>query len=152
MAKKKKLVPLNIRIPLSLREHAESAASAEYDSLSDYVAALIERDQKRNASEPIEVLIDAITNYLIRSMKDCNAVESSEAFELLTKKLNTISSLFETGRALRELKIRRKNPKISEKALLKKLNAWALHDAGGHEVPGLFEVNEERKRKLQGGK
>lgn len=148
MTRKEKLVPLNITIPFSLREYAESAAGAEYDSLSDYIRTLIKRDQTRSESEPIEDLVDSITRFLSRSTKSPNTVESKEVIELLMGRLRTIESLLELGRDLRKAKIKRQNPKISEKALLKKLNAWALYSPTQGEVPGLFEISEERKRRL----
>ena len=61
MAKKGKLVPLNITVPLSLREYAESQASTQYDSLSDYVRTLIKSDQRKSVGEPMEDLIDSIS-------------------------------------------------------------------------------------------
>lgn len=149
MVKKEKLVPLNITVPLSLREYAESVAIDHFDSLSDYVRTLIRSDQRKRGVEPFEDLIDSIMVFLSRSTK--SSTVSADAAELLREKLVTISSLLEAGLSLRKEKIMKQNPQLSEKALLKKLNAWTLRAPTREEVPGLIEVSEERKKRLQDG-
>jgi hypothetical protein len=152
MRRKEKLVPLNITIPLSLREYAESVTVSEFDSLSDYIRTLIKRDQRRSAAEPLAELIDSIMGFLSRSTKNHGEVESAEALVLLREKLAIMSSLFDAGLTLRKEKIKRQNPKLSEKALLKKLNAWTQQSPITAEVPGLIEISEDRKKRLQNGK
>jgi len=151
MNKKDKLVPLNATIPSSLKEYAEFVVGGEYDSISDYIRTLIKNDKKRKEGNDLEILVDTVAMYLGKiSSNSENIIDSREGLKILQEKLSTIAALFETGLTLRKAKIRKQNPKISQKELIKKLSAWSL-DSPREEVPGLFEVSEDRKKRLLNG-
>lgn len=152
MNKKDKLVQLNTTIPASLRKYAETVASSKYDSISDYIRTLIRNDMKRAEGNDFERLVEAVGLFLrnVKSEEE-NVISSKDGIDILQERLATISHLFDVGVELRTLKIKKKNPKIKEKELIKKLNAWITEGPIGEEVPGLFEVSEERKKRFLNG-
>lgn len=150
--KKNKLVPLNVTIPHYLREYAEKIASSKYDSISDYIRTLIKEDKRRDNGDNFDKLLDSLSQAIREiPINHESIINSKEGIELINQRLATIAELFQTGLGLREIKLKRDNPKISEKELIKKLNAWSLSSPAGEEVPGLFEISEKRKKRLLNG-
>ena len=150
MAKKEKLLVLNATLPSSLKKYVEKTSKERnFSSTSDYIRNLIRSDQKKQEKGATEDLINALSTYLHGELQqEDEAVDSSKSVEILNQKLLTISSLFELGANLRSAKLQRQNPNLSQKDLLKKLNAWALSSSLSEEVPGFIEVSENRKRAL----
>ncbi|MCO6430815.1 MAG: hypothetical protein J5J00_08130, partial [Deltaproteobacteria bacterium] len=142
---------LNTTIPLELRKYAESVARSDYDSLSDYVRTLIKKDKSSREGSAYDSLLEALLNYLMSPASDEEGVGSPNDIDLLTKRLSTISSLFETGVRLREQKLKKEGRYHSESELSKRINNWIMSHVKNGEVPGLFEISEDRKTKLLNG-
>ena len=52
-----KMTSMNVSLPESLREFAESRAATGYSSASEYIRELIRRDKKQAAREKLEELL-----------------------------------------------------------------------------------------------